>query len=87
MAGESGTLRERFTEHPMKGRILAKTGTLDDVTALSGFARSLHGPTLTFAYVANGEIIGPNLLSLQDRLGQAMVDYAGPLTIRALGPR
>ena len=87
VAGESGTLRERFTEPPEKGRILAKTGTLDDVTALSGFARALHGPTLTFAYVANGEIIGPDLLSLQDRLGEAMVDYAGPMTIQALGPR
>jgi D-alanyl-D-alanine carboxypeptidase/D-alanyl-D-alanine-endopeptidase (penicillin-binding protein 4) len=87
VAGESGTLRERFTEAPEKGRILAKTGTLDDVTALSGFARSVHGPTLTFAYVANGQIIGPDLLALQDRLGEAMVDYAGPLTIRTLGPR
>ena len=87
VAGTSGTLRERFTDPPEKGRILAKTGTLDDVTALSGFARPLHGPTLTFAYVANGEIVGPNLLGLQDRLGTAMVDYAGSLTIRALGPQ
>lgn len=87
VAGESGTLRDRFTEPPVKGRISAKTGTLDDVTALSGFAEALHGPALTFSYIANGAIVGPELLGLQDRLGAALVDYAGPLRLSELGPR
>lgn len=87
VAGRSGTLRDRFVDSPAKGHLVAKTGTLDDVTALSGFARSLHGPTLTFAYIATGELVGPNLLALQDRLGSGLVEYAGPLRLQDLGPQ
>lgn len=86
VSGESGTLRERFDEQA-KGRIKAKTGTLNEVTALSGFADSIGGPALTFAYVANGELVGPQLLSLQDRLVDAMVNYPGGLKISTLGPQ
>ncbi len=87
VAGRSGTLRDRFVDPPVEGRLSAKTGTLDDVTALSGFASSQHGPTLTFSYVATGDLVGPNLLGLQDRLGAALVGYAGTTRLESLGPR
>ena len=87
VAGRSGTLRDRFTDPPVTGRLSAKTGTLNDVTALSGFAWAPHGPTLTFSYVATGDLVGPNLLGLQDRLGQALVGYAGSTCLESLGPR
>lgn len=86
VSGESGTLRERFGDDA-KGLVKAKTGTLNEVTALSGFADSHGGPTLTFAYVANGVLVGPDLLALQDRLVDAMLDYTGGLSIAELGPR
>ncbi len=37
IAGVDGTLAGRFTQSPLKGRLLAKTGTLAGVNALSGY--------------------------------------------------
>jgi D-alanyl-D-alanine carboxypeptidase/D-alanyl-D-alanine-endopeptidase (penicillin-binding protein 4) len=54
IAGESGTLRKRMRNTPAQGRVRAKTGTLREVNALAGFATTVTGTTLTFAYVVNG---------------------------------
>ncbi len=37
IAGRTGTLSQRFTDTPLDGRLLAKTGSLPGVVALSGF--------------------------------------------------
>ena len=52
-AGESGTLKTRLVA--LKGRLRAKTGTLDDAISLSGY---LDAPscTLAFAVFVNGDI-------------------------------
>jgi D-alanyl-D-alanine carboxypeptidase/D-alanyl-D-alanine-endopeptidase (penicillin-binding protein 4) len=51
VGGVDGTLRHRFRE--LRGQVLAKTGTLSRVVALSGLVR--HGDdTLAFAIVTNG---------------------------------
>lgn len=54
IAGQTGTLRRRMRGTPAEGRVAAKTGTLREVNALTGFATTLAGSTLTFAYVVNG---------------------------------
>jgi D-alanyl-D-alanine carboxypeptidase/D-alanyl-D-alanine-endopeptidase (penicillin-binding protein 4) len=54
VAGETGTLRRRMRGTPAEGRVAAKTGTLNEVNALTGFATTLAGSTLTFAYLVNG---------------------------------
>ncbi len=86
VAGRSGTLSERFTMPAVRGRIRAKTGTLNDVTALSGFADTRHGPTLVFTYIANGAYVSPELLSHQDDLARALVGYAGDVRLSSLEP-
>lgn len=87
VAGETGTLAERFGDSAAKGRLRGKTGTLLDVTALAGFAEAVQGPVLTFAYVANGAEVTAALLELQEALGDDLVAYPQGPTIDELGPR
>lgn len=54
-AGEDGTLRQRLRAPEAVGLIRAKTGTLDDVVALSGYVLSpAQGRTLVFSVMING---------------------------------
>jgi D-alanyl-D-alanine carboxypeptidase/D-alanyl-D-alanine-endopeptidase (penicillin-binding protein 4) len=54
VAGETGTLRRRMRDTPAQGRVHGKTGTLNTVNALAGFADTVGGGQLTFAYLING---------------------------------
>ncbi len=87
VGGRTGTLAKRFTAPNLKGRIRAKTGTLNDVTALSGFADSKSGDTLTFSYIANGQLVTPDLLRIQDDLANALVGSSEHLRLSSLEPR
>lgn len=49
-----GTLRNRLTSSPAKGNVLAKTGTLNRVDALSGYATARNGELLTFSILTQG---------------------------------
>lgn len=53
VSGRRGTLRFRLGEDGMAGRVKAKTGTLDGVTALSGYVTTAGGRTLVFSIMAN----------------------------------
>jgi D-alanyl-D-alanine carboxypeptidase/D-alanyl-D-alanine-endopeptidase (penicillin-binding protein 4) len=46
IAGVDGTLAGRFHNSPLKGRLWAKTGTLDEVNCLSGYLTTASGKTL-----------------------------------------
>jgi D-alanyl-D-alanine carboxypeptidase/D-alanyl-D-alanine-endopeptidase (penicillin-binding protein 4) len=50
VAGKTGTLRNRLLGFSTKGRVLAKTGTTDDSSALSGYVKGRYA----FAIVHNG---------------------------------
>ncbi|MBS1847428.1 MAG: D-alanyl-D-alanine carboxypeptidase/D-alanyl-D-alanine-endopeptidase [Actinobacteria bacterium] len=87
VGGETGTLRNRFTDDAVKGRIRAKTGTLNDVTALSGFADSQGGTPVVFSYLANTVTATPAMLAVQEDLGRALVAYGATTPLKELGPR
>lgn len=53
VAGRDGTLVRRFRDTPLAGRIRAKTGSLDGVAALAGYADNTTGATLTFSIIIN----------------------------------
>ncbi len=53
LAGQSGTLRRRFVGTVAQGRLWAKTGTLQGVTALSGYLDRPDQPPLTFSILVN----------------------------------
>ncbi|WP_300973722.1 D-alanyl-D-alanine carboxypeptidase/D-alanyl-D-alanine-endopeptidase [Sphingomonas sp. LHG3406-1] len=53
VGGVDGTLARRFREGGLKGRIFAKTGSLNATSALSGYMLTAGGETLVFSIIAN----------------------------------
>lgn len=53
VAGVDGTLRSRFPDAPYKGHIFAKTGTLGESRALSGFLETASGKTIIFSVMVD----------------------------------
>jgi D-alanyl-D-alanine carboxypeptidase/D-alanyl-D-alanine-endopeptidase (penicillin-binding protein 4) len=53
IGGVDGTLENRFTQPPLKGKVFAKTGTLAEVHALSGYLTTASGRTLIFSILCN----------------------------------
>jgi D-alanyl-D-alanine carboxypeptidase/D-alanyl-D-alanine-endopeptidase (penicillin-binding protein 4) len=90
VAGETGTLAERFEGSTVEGRLQAKTGTLRQVTSLAGFVTPLDGPVITFAYLDN--LLGGDLVNAPDRqlqrdLGEILVRYPDAPPVSEVGPQ
>jgi D-alanyl-D-alanine carboxypeptidase/D-alanyl-D-alanine-endopeptidase (penicillin-binding protein 4) len=49
IGGVDGTLESRFTQPPLKGHLFAKTGTLGESRALSGYLDAASGRTIIFS--------------------------------------
>ena len=54
IAGIDGTLKKRFKGTPGEGWVRAKTGSINGVVSLAGFAGRRDGQLLTFAFLYNG---------------------------------
>jgi D-alanyl-D-alanine carboxypeptidase/D-alanyl-D-alanine-endopeptidase (penicillin-binding protein 4) len=73
IAGVDGTLSGRFKTSPLKGRMWAKTGTLNESNALSGYLTAASGKTLAFSIMVNGHRPGSNAeVEAMDRLCEAI---------------
>jgi D-alanyl-D-alanine carboxypeptidase/D-alanyl-D-alanine-endopeptidase (penicillin-binding protein 4) len=78
VAGQDGTLERRMKDTPAAGRIQAKTGTLGNVNALSGFATSLHGARLVFSLFGNKHNLrGRDATDVLDAICVAMIEEIG----------
>jgi serine-type D-Ala-D-Ala carboxypeptidase/endopeptidase (penicillin-binding protein 4) len=89
VAGETGTLADRWRGTPVAGRLRAKTGSLRNVTALAGEVEPLAGGRITFAYVANVPDPGPldpDDVDM-DRLGDILLAYRRGIDLASLEPR
>ena len=54
IAGADGTMRSRLQDSPAQRFVRAKTGTLDEVSALAGYAGALGKPPIVFAILVSG---------------------------------
>jgi D-alanyl-D-alanine carboxypeptidase/D-alanyl-D-alanine-endopeptidase (penicillin-binding protein 4) len=79
IAARDGTMRLRMEGTDAAGRLRAKTGTLDKVTALSGFVQSTGGERFAFSVLVNdwSGRSGP-VVSSVDRLGGILASSGGP---------
>ena len=69
IAGSEGTLEDRMRRGPAHRRCRAKTGTLSDVSALSGFCEDHYGQHLGVLH-PDERRLHPGAQRLQDRMVQ-----------------
>jgi serine-type D-Ala-D-Ala carboxypeptidase/endopeptidase (penicillin-binding protein 4) len=78
VAGEDGTLAERFNGTRVEGRIHAKTGTIEHTNALSGYMDLPSGKRLAFSIIGNSHPLkaaeGANIL---DRVVLTIYEWYG----------
>jgi serine-type D-Ala-D-Ala carboxypeptidase/endopeptidase (penicillin-binding protein 4) len=76
VSGVSGTLAHRLKR--LKKRVMAKTGTLDTVSALAGYAVRDDGGLVVFAILFNNATASKySLRGVQDRIVEVLLGWAG----------
>ena len=69
-------LTERMAETPAAGRLRAKTGTLKDVSALSGYVTTEDGEALAFSIIVNDAASISRARQVQDRIGAMLAEFS-----------
>ncbi len=79
IAGKDGTLRYRFEGSEAVGRLRAKTGTLENVSALSGYVQAVGGERFAFSVMVNDYLgrSGPVVQGI-DAIGAAVAASGTP---------
>ena len=75
VSGEpEGTLRHRMRDPITRGQVLAKTGSIERVSTLAGYARASSGRNYVFAILLNGRgVTDGGGQAFQDRLLRALI--------------
>jgi serine-type D-Ala-D-Ala carboxypeptidase/endopeptidase (penicillin-binding protein 4) len=71
IAGQDGTLFDRMRRGAARWRCRGKTGTLSNVSALSGYCEAHSGDNYAYSILMNG-VYPPSARRLQDRMLQAI---------------
>jgi D-alanyl-D-alanine carboxypeptidase/D-alanyl-D-alanine-endopeptidase (penicillin-binding protein 4) len=74
IAGSDGTLFDRMRRGPAHRRCFGKTGTLSNVSALSGYCEANSGNNYAYSILMNG-VYPTSARRLQDRMLQAIAKY------------
>ncbi len=61
VGGEDGSLAERFAKAPLKDHVFAKTGTLGEARALSGYLEAASGRTMIFSIMVGNHMPHSNV--------------------------
>ncbi|MGD0215587.1 MAG: D-alanyl-D-alanine carboxypeptidase/D-alanyl-D-alanine-endopeptidase, partial [Terriglobales bacterium] len=77
VSGVDGSLTDRFNSPRLRGRVMAKTGSLGGVKALSGYATTDAGQVVAFSILSNNfNLPTKRVTDAIDELVQAIVDDA-----------
>ena len=71
VAGREGTLARRLAGTPAEGKVRAKSGTIDNARALSGYVETAGGDTLVFSIIANNFSLSP--AEIDNAVDQALI--------------
>lgn len=77
IGGVDGTLRNRFKGTAAQGNIRGKTGTIDQVSALSGYLTTAAGEQLVVSFVVNGVPTPAMRTSLIDEIVVKLANFNG----------
>lgn len=78
IAGIDGTLRGRMKDSPAEGNVHAKTGTISNVRALSGYVTTSSGEILAFSFLVNAHIVSSkDTERVTDNILKILASYKG----------
>jgi D-alanyl-D-alanine carboxypeptidase/D-alanyl-D-alanine-endopeptidase (penicillin-binding protein 4) len=77
IGGVDGTLANRFKGTKAAGNVRGKTGTIDQVSALSGYVTTASGEQLVFSIVVNGVNENPIRVRLIDDIVVDLASFSG----------
>lgn len=77
IAGVDGTLENRMKDTAAAGRVLAKTGSLEHVRAMSGYATTVRSGHLVFTIFGNNNAHSHDATVVMDAIAVAMVETLG----------
>lgn len=77
IGGIDGTLRNRFRGTRANNNVRGKTGTIDQVSALSGYVKTAAGEELVFSMVVNGVAQNSTRVGLIDEMVNHLANFSG----------
>ena len=89
VAGQTGTLTDRFVDTPLAGRLHAKTGTLNQSTALAGYLDTFQGAHASFSFIMNTpapQNIRQADVDLEEDLAGIVAQYPESVDVTKLEP-
>jgi D-alanyl-D-alanine carboxypeptidase/D-alanyl-D-alanine-endopeptidase (penicillin-binding protein 4) len=84
-AGASDGLR-RMYRTDAEGNLRAKTGTIDNVSALSGYVRAANGERLAFSIISNSVPSTWMAKRVEDAIGARLAEFTRPVAGAAAAP-
>lgn len=77
IGGVDGTLRSRFSGTAAANNVRGKTGTIDQVSALTGYVTTAAGEQIVFSIIVNGVNTGSTRTATMDEIVVALANFNG----------